>query len=246
VKKFNWKKGSKTVAQNVAKGVNRAVVAFQNERDRPQGISIESIGMPYNTTVAAVESPAVTPVPITYQGKPQTIDQGRQGFGFFGKRNAMPKSTSAPAVVPDVIEPPSVLFGSDLVARAEFERRQIPNIVTRCIEEVELRGMDQEGIYRKNGGNSQVNMIKDGFDKTENYDLSDPDLDIMAVTSVLKQYFRKLPTPLLTYDVYDRVLESNGMYSLLFSICPILIKGQPLWTKRNVVIICARRLAPCP
>jgi hypothetical protein len=32
------------------------------------------------------------------------------------------------------------LFGSDLEARAEFERVPIPFIVTRCIEEVELRG----------------------------------------------------------------------------------------------------------
>ena len=71
--------------------------------------------------------------------------------------------------------------------------------------------MDQEGIYRKTGGNSQVNMIKDGFDKNDNFDISDPDLDITAVTSVLKQYFRKLPTPLLTFDVYERILESNGM-----------------------------------
>ena len=221
VKKFNWKKGSKTMAQNVAKGVNRAVVAFQNERDtRPQqGIAIESIGMPYTTTVAPVESPAVTPGAYIYPTRQQQAEQGRQAFGFFGKKNAMPKSTSAPAVVPDVVEPPSVLFGSDLVARAEYERRQIPNIVSRCIEEVELRGMDQEGIYRKNGGNSQVNMIKDGFDKSENYDLSDPDLDIMAVTSVLKQYFRKLPTPLLTYDVYDRVLESTGTVSKVVRVC---------------------------
>jgi Rho-type GTPase-activating protein 1/2 len=69
--------------------------------------------------------------------------------------------------------------------------------------------MDMEGIYRKTGGNSQVKMIQEGFDKNENFDISDPDLDITAVTSVLKQYFRKLPTPLLTYDVYDRILETN-------------------------------------
>jgi len=34
-------------------------------------------------------------------------------------------------------------------------------------------------------------------------------MDIIAVTSALKQYFRKLPIPLLTFDVYDRVLESR-------------------------------------
>jgi len=68
--------------------------------------------------------------------------------------------------------------------------------------------MDIEGIYRKTGGSGQVKIIQEGFDKTEDFDISDPGLDITAVTSVLKQYFRKLPTPLLTFDIYDRVLES--------------------------------------
>ncbi|PHH86821.1 hypothetical protein CDD83_9703 [Cordyceps sp. RAO-2017] len=215
VKKFNWKKGSKTVAQNVAKGVNRAVVAFQqNDRERiqHQGLVGDSIGLPYNMTVSQVESPA--PIGPNSQGLArQQLDPGRQGFGFFGKKNTMPKSTSANTVsaAAAAAEPPSTLFGSELAERAEFERRQIPTVVTRCIEEVELRGMDQEGIYRKTGGNSQVNMIKDGFDKSDNFDISDPDLDITAITSVLKQYFRRLPTPLLTFDVYERVLESNAI-----------------------------------
>jgi hypothetical protein len=125
----------------------------------------------------------------------------------------MPKSASFTNVsMPALAEAPSTLFGSDLVERADYERRQIPSVVTRCIEEVELRGMDIEGIYRKTGGNSLVNTIREGFEKTEDYDISDPALDITAVTSVLKQYFRKLPTPLLTFEVYDRILESNSEF----------------------------------
>ncbi|KAG5935973.1 hypothetical protein E4U53_000313 [Claviceps sorghi] len=267
-KKFNWKKGSKTMAQ-VAKGVNRAVVAFQqNDRERlqqqshqNQGLVGDSIGLPYNMTVSQVESASSSPFNNNSSGSgsgnnnninnniggsvnnnsnsnssntggtnnnnnnnnnigiagnaiqnKQQADPGRQGFGFFGKKSTMPKSVSAIAVATAAAaEHPSTLFGSDLVERAEYERRQIPAVVTRCIEEVELRGMDQEGIYRKTGGNSQVNMIKDGFDKNENFDISDPDMDITAVTSVLKQYFRKLPIPLLTFDVYDLVLESNAI-----------------------------------
>ena len=98
----------------------------------------------------------------------------------------------------------------------------------RCIQEVDARGklqsfsshivfvqiliragMDIEGIYRKSGGNSQIETIKEGFERNNDYDISDPDLDISAVTSTLKQYFRKLPTPLITYEVYDKLLEST-------------------------------------
>ncbi|KAF5673777.1 gtpase-activating beta-chimerin [Fusarium heterosporum] len=225
-KKFNWKKGSKGLAQGVAKGVNRAVVAFQNDRERMQQqgqLTGENIGMPYNMTVAQVEAPAGLPsngvnshekhsTAAALTKRQEERERERQGFGFFGKKNAVPKSGSAGTMNNiDAAEPATVLFGSDLEERADHERRQIPSVVTRCIEEVELRGMDQEGIYRKTGGNSQVNMIKDGFSKDENFDISDPDLDITAVTSVLKQYFRKLPTPLLTFDVYERVLESNAI-----------------------------------
>ena len=67
--------------------------------------------------------------------------------------------------------------------------------------------MDIEGIYRKSGGNSQVQQIKEGFERTNDYDISDPDLDINAVTSTLKQYFRKLPTPLITSGVYDKFID---------------------------------------
>lgn len=68
--------------------------------------------------------------------------------------------------------------------------------------------MDVEGIYRKSGGNSQILQIREGFERSNDYDISDPDLDINAVTSTLKQYFRKLPTPLITFPVYDLLLNS--------------------------------------
>lgn len=72
--------------------------------------------------------------------------------------------------------------------------------------------MDAVGIYRKSGGNSQVQNVKEGFERSvQDLDLSDPDLDINAVTSCLKQYFRRLPNPLITYEVYDQVLETTGI-----------------------------------
>ncbi|KAK7447575.1 RhoGAP domain-containing protein [Colletotrichum acutatum] len=210
VKKFNWKKGSKGLAGSVAKGVNRAVVAFQQERERGphQGLTGDSIGLPYNMTVSQVEAPSTqAPGPASQQKNAQQA----QGFGFFKNKNNQKSMSTTNVSTPTIAEAPTTLFGSDLTERADYERRTIPSVVTRCIEEVELRGMDIEGIYRKTGGNSLVKVIQEGFDKSEDYDISDPGLDITAVTSVLKQYFRKLPMPLLTYEVYDRVLESNAI-----------------------------------
>lgn len=249
-KKFNWKKGGKTVAQNITK-VGRAVAAFQtNERDprglpQQSGLSSDNIGLPYNMTSAQLEAP-VTTIPNGMQNRNPSNDA--RSFGFFGKKGPtnLPKSmSSANIAIPTAfVDASTTLFGSELIDRADFERRQIPSVVTRCIEEVELRGMDAEGIYRKSGGSGQVKMIQEGFDKMEEFDISDPSIDIASVTSVLKQYFRKLPTPLLTFDVYDRVLESNSMLKTFYPMIYIDVNEISYQTSpisRSVVYIFEER-----
>ncbi|OBT85593.1 hypothetical protein VE02_05158 [Pseudogymnoascus sp. 03VT05] len=216
-KKFNWKKGGATVAKGVSKGFKGA---FGSERERNAAVAAGGggeIGMPYNTTVTPVDSPSLMAPPQSSQlgngggSLPKSQSSDPRGFGLFKKSHANSKSAGGATALNPAAESPTTLFGSDLVERAAFERRHIPSVVIRCIEEVELRGMDVEGIYRKTGGSGLVRMIQEGFEKETpgmEIDISDPDVDITAVTSVLKQYFRKLPVPLLTFDVYERVLEA--------------------------------------
>jgi Rho-type GTPase-activating protein 1/2 len=232
VRKFNWKKGSKAVASNISKGVKGAVVALaqgpEMQRNALQQLSGDNIGLPYNMTMQSVESPIAYGPTGQANRMPasMTAGQDRQGFGFFGKKSNLPKSMTVNNIsTPTLAEAPNVLFGSELCERADYERRQIPSVVTRCIEEVELRGMDVEGIYRKTGGNSQVKTLQEGFEKSEDFDISDPTIDITAITSVLKQYFRKLPTPLLTYDVYDRIMDSNSECLICRSFLSSLLLG---------------------
>ncbi|KAB8078142.1 hypothetical protein BDV29DRAFT_20951 [Aspergillus leporis] len=186
-RKFNWKKGGQNVAKGVTKGLNRAFGSSENPEPGP--------GLP----------------------RSQTQDPSRPGFGFFGnQRNKqggtrMPTTDSVPALAEAA---PTGLFGTDLEQRMEHEKSIIPAIITRCIQEVELRGMDMEGIYRKSGASSAIQTIRDGFERQpQDYDISDPDLDIHAVTSALKQYFRKLPNPLITFEVYETIIETGEIAS---------------------------------
>lgn len=98
----------------------------------------------------------------------------------------------------------SSLMGVPIEKRIVTEGTKVPMIVTRCVEEIEKRGLELEGIYRKSGGKTQITAIEEAFEKCQEakYDevLSG---DICAVTSVVKQYLRYLPTPLITYDVYE-------------------------------------------
>lgn len=217
-RKFNWKRGG----QKVTKGIKGA---FSSREEALQ-------------------------LPVQDSGQlraPHGQDPARP-FGFFGNQRSKPapfKSPTANGSSTGLAETGSFLlarllmliralglFGVNLETRIEAERCVIPGIVTRCIEEVELRGklyslffffveywmlttagMDVEGIYRKSGGSSQVQMIRDGFEQNSDFDISDPDIDIHAVTSALKQYFRKLPMPLITFEVYDKLLETNSIQS---------------------------------
>lgn len=47
--------------------------------------------------------------------------------------------------------------------------------------------------------------------------LDDPEwYDIAVVTSIIKQYFRELPTPLVTYSAYDKVIAALSEFSSSF------------------------------
>ncbi|KAL9595493.1 MAG: hypothetical protein Q9219_006422, partial [cf. Caloplaca sp. 3 TL-2023] len=199
-KKFTWKKGQQNVAK-VTKGLKGAFSSSDGSKPQREGQYTE--GIPYNQMLQSHNYPTTDP-PRNHHHDPS-----RPGFAFFSDRKGKPPLRTTPnGSVPAVNQTAGVpLFGSELQHRAEHEASEVPSIVMRCIQEVEIRGMEIEGIYRKSGGNSQIQQIKEGFERTNDYDISDPDLDINAVTSTLKQYFRKLPTPLITYEVYDKLLN---------------------------------------
>ncbi|KAM9936320.1 hypothetical protein OXX80_004131 [Metschnikowia pulcherrima] len=109
------------------------------------------------------------------------------------------------------------LLTSTLQRRAIFENEKVPLIITKCIEEVEKRGLDVEGIYRLSGGNSAITAIENAFagipangakDKRSLAKLNDVlGGDINAVTSALKRYLRKLPDPLIPFALYDAFIR---------------------------------------
>ncbi|KAG8970902.1 hypothetical protein FRC05_011670 [Tulasnella sp. 425] len=115
------------------------------------------------------------------------------------------------ASIVDISPLPPSMFGRDLVEQVKADAygtdRAVPVIVEKCIEAVEALAMDYEGIYRKTGGSGQSKVITQLFEKGnyDAFDLRDTDSfnDICSVTSVLKNYFRALPNPLLTYALHD-------------------------------------------
>ncbi|KAI0085050.1 hypothetical protein BDY19DRAFT_997119 [Irpex rosettiformis] len=111
------------------------------------------------------------------------------------------------------------MFGRDLAeqvrADSKDEDRVIPVIVEKCIDAVDALALEYEGIYRKTGGSSQSRTITQLFERGDytSFDLKDSDRfnDICSVTSVLKNYFRSLPDPLLTFDLHEQFIAASTM-----------------------------------
>ncbi|CAI5759600.1 unnamed protein product [Candida verbasci] len=108
------------------------------------------------------------------------------------------------------------LFNTSIQKRADYEGNSIPFLITRCILEVEKRGLDFEGIYRISGGNSTIVQIEQAFTnlpiepnekQINNLDEIILNCDIHAITSALKRYLRKLPEPLIPYSFYDDYIK---------------------------------------
>ncbi|KAF8984042.1 hypothetical protein BGZ46_008963 [Entomortierella lignicola] len=106
-----------------------------------------------------------------------------------------------------------IMFGNDLMDQLEFEQRTIPLVVEKCIEAVDERGLEVEGIYRRSGMAAEARQLVQAYDIGLQPDLMDVSLyqDICSITSVLKQYLRSLPEPLITYGLYDDFMEAIGL-----------------------------------
>lgn len=90
-------------------------------------------------------------------------------------------------------------FGVELSSLIAKQATSIPFIVTKCVEEIELRGITQEGIYRVSGFADEVDELKAAFMKHgRQTNISAESLNIHTVAGVLKLFFRSLPKPLIS------------------------------------------------
>uniref|UniRef100_A0A8C9YJ69 BCR activator of RhoGEF and GTPase n=1 Tax=Sander lucioperca TaxID=283035 RepID=A0A8C9YJ69_SANLU len=123
----------------------------------------------------------------------------------------------------------SGVFGVKINIVTKRERSKVPLIVRQCVEEIERRGMDEVGIYRVSGVATDIQALKAAFD-SNNRDVSVMmrEMDVNAIAGTLKLYFRELPEPLFTDELYpnfaggialsDSVAKESCMLNLLLSL----------------------------
>ncbi|KFD67278.1 hypothetical protein M514_05064, partial [Trichuris suis] len=116
----------------------------------------------------------------------------------------------------DQSRPCSAVFGlhlEDCLTTGETD--YVPLIIQLCVKVVEAYGLDTVGVYRIPGNTAAVNTLSasldQGFEFVEFDDIRWRDVNV--VSSLLKAFFRKLPDPLLTSNLYRHFIEANRIES---------------------------------
>ncbi|KAM9827732.1 active breakpoint cluster region-related protein [Neosynchiropus ocellatus] len=137
---------------------------------------------------------------------------------------------------PHQLDPPGTstqqhpVFCFPLEIVAQHEGVLVPHVVRCCVEEVERRGLDEEGIYRVSGNASEINSLRGFFDTNLREALTRmKSAEIHVVSGTLKLYFRELPEPLVPPELFHGLSQAlaekespsclESMLSLLQS-CP--------------------------
>uniref|UniRef100_A0A8C3SD70 Rho-GAP domain-containing protein n=1 Tax=Chelydra serpentina TaxID=8475 RepID=A0A8C3SD70_CHESE len=118
------------------------------------------------------------------------------------------------------------VFGCRLDALCQRENDMVPRFVRLCVEAVEKRGLDADGIYRVSGNLAVIQKLRFVVDRgerlrprgwggwreqAERLSLADPEWDdVHVVTGALKLFFRELPEPLVVTWLLPAELPASG------------------------------------
>ncbi|KAJ7992092.1 hypothetical protein DPEC_G00274970 [Dallia pectoralis] len=99
-----------------------------------------------------------------------------------------------------------VMFGVGFSLLPRERPDELPFVVQRCTAEIEGRALTVQGVYRISGSKPRIQKLCLAFEiQKDQVDLSD--LSPHDITSVLKYFFKQLPEPLLTFDLYNDFIK---------------------------------------
>ncbi|KAA0716261.1 Rho GTPase-activating protein 31 [Triplophysa tibetana] len=118
------------------------------------------------------------------------------------------------------------VFGCDLTEHLQNSGHDVPQVLKTCAEFIEKHGI-VDGIYRLSGITSNIQRLRQEIcselcpDLTKEVYLQ----DIHCVGSLCKLYFRELPDPLLTYELYKKFTDAVSYKE----------EHEQLWNMKSVI-----------
>uniref|UniRef100_A0A3Q3K6R2 Rho GTPase-activating protein 15 n=1 Tax=Monopterus albus TaxID=43700 RepID=A0A3Q3K6R2_MONAL len=101
------------------------------------------------------------------------------------------------------------VFGCHLSTLCKREGTTVPKFVQICLDAVEKRGLEVDGIYRVSGNLATIQKLRFIVDEEEDLHLDHSQWeDIHVVTGALKMFFRELPEPLFPFRFFQPFVEA--------------------------------------
>mmetsp|Transcript_663 Transcript_663/g.2037 ORF Transcript_663/g.2037 Transcript_663/m.2037 type:complete len:374 (+) Transcript_663:223-1344(+) len=125
----------------------------------------------------------------------------KRGFGFGRRRKAGGSSSETGGAVPTP--------GSLNCSFFDTDSAELPLLVTKCIECLDEKHLELEGIFRVPGSVGDIQRLTAAFESGQNPSLSE--YDGHAIGGCLKKFLRDLPDPVCTFELYDCFLAAGSV-----------------------------------
>ncbi|CAK9221721.1 unnamed protein product [Sphagnum troendelagicum] len=102
----------------------------------------------------------------------------------------------------------------DVLVEKQNSARPIPVIVIRCVDYLVKSGLHAEYLFRKEGDPLVLHHLVSLYHEDWNAALPDG-VSPIDVAALLKLYLCMLPAPLLTFELYDDIVDARGNDHLL-------------------------------
>eukprot|EP00727_Mastigamoeba_balamuthi_P005939 m51a1_g1965 hypothetical protein (595) ;mRNA; f:1079424-1081327 len=173
---------------------------------RSTGEAGQTLRRALNRTNASTSSTVQVPGQAQQQqqpaaDKPSTPSaEALRDMAYSGALGGPPPIISAAQLTPPP-DPDSktALFGVALevaLSRSSGLCPDVPDVVVKCARYVEAHGLAEEGIFRQSGGLRDIAALRNAFQAGDNPDI-DAVSDPHVVASLLKMWFRELPTAIM-------------------------------------------------
>lgn len=109
---------------------------------------------------------------------------------------------------PSMGAPNNMVFGVPPEFVCMREGGDIPNIIEKILSELEYRGLEEVGLYRKSASLAAIQKIKDKINHIGDFNMEDQLVfDVHNLTGCIKCYLRELPDPLIGDAIVSDFLQ---------------------------------------
>ncbi|KAI9483662.1 MAG: Rho GTPase activation protein [Benjaminiella poitrasii] len=144
------------------------------------------------------------------------------------------------------------IFGRDFESLAELEEYNpseletyIPSVIPKLVEHIQISGLEEEGIFRRNPSTTALSKARDKLDEYDDTSIIDK-LDVHISASLLKMFLAGLPEPLMTSKfVFENYYADRGNvpFNILCKLRKYYRKKPHYYTLLNYLIAFLAKVA---